>query len=223
MGPGIIEIFKLYYPIFLKGAVGTLKYAAIAVGFGSILGTIIGFIHLSKNKILSTAAQLYSTVIRGTPLLVQMYIGYYFLPMAVPALNFLSREQCVVLTMILNSSAYVSEIIRGSIGSVDIGQTEAARSLGMSAGHTMTRIVLPQALKAILPSLGNEYVSMIKETSLAGTFALYELTYTKTLLANKYLIWQPLFIMAIIYLVMTVVLSGLVRLLERRLSAGDRQ
>ena len=114
MGPGIIEIFKLYYPIFLKGAVGTLKYAAIAVGFGSILGTIIGFIHLSKNKILSTAAQLYSTVIRGTPLLVQMYIGYYFLPMAVPALNFLSREQCVVLTMILNSSAYVSEIIRGS-------------------------------------------------------------------------------------------------------------
>jgi ABC-type amino acid transport system permease subunit len=152
-----------------------------------------------------------------------MYIGYYFLPMAVPALNFLSREQCVVLTMILNSSAYVSEIIRGGIGSVDIGQTEAARSLGMSAGHTMTRIVLPQALKAILPSLGNEYVSMIKETSLAGTFALYELTYTKTLLANKYLIWQPLFIMAIIYLVMTVVLSGLVRLLERRLSAGDRQ
>lgn len=222
MGPGIIEIFKQYYPIFLKGAVGTLKYAAIAVGFGSILGTIIGFIHLSKNPVLKSAAGLYSTVIRGTPLLVQMYIGYYFLPMAIPALNSLSREHCVVLTMILNSSAYVSEIIRGGIGSVDIGQTEAARSLGMSAGHTMTRIVLPQALKAILPSLGNEYVSMIKETSLAGTFALYELTYTKTLLANKYLIWQPLFIMAIIYLIMTVVLSGLVRLLERRLSAGDR-
>ena len=93
----------------------------------------------------------------------------------------------------------------------------------MSSSHTMTRIVLPQALKAILPSLGNEYVSMIKETSLAGTFALYELTYTKTLLANKYLIWQPLFIMAIMYLVMTVVLSGLVRLLERRLSAGDKK
>ncbi|MBQ3412769.1 MAG: amino acid ABC transporter permease [Oscillospiraceae bacterium] len=222
MGPGIIEIFRQYYPIFLKGAVGTLKYAAIAVGFGSILGTIIGFIHLSKNKVLSSIAQLYSTVIRGTPLLVQMYIGYYFLPMAIPALNFLSREQCVVLTMILNSSAYVSEIIRGGVASVDIGQTEAARSLGMSASHCMTRIVLPQALKAILPSLGNEYVSMIKETSLAGTFALYELTYTKTLLANKYLIWQPLFIMAIIYLVMTVVLSGLVRLLERRLSAGDK-
>lgn len=223
MGPGIIEIFKQYYPIFLKGAVGTLKYAAIAVGFGSILGTIIGFIHLSKNVVLKSIAQIYSTVIRGTPLLVQMYIGYYFLPMAIPALNSLSREHCVVLTMILNSSAYVSEIIRGGVASVDIGQTEAARSLGMSSSHTMTRIVLPQALKAILPSLGNEYVSMIKETSLAGTFALYELTYTKTLLANKYLIWQPLFIMAIMYLVMTVVLSGLVRLLERRLSAGDKK
>ncbi len=223
MGPGIIEVFLEYSQIFLKGAVGTLKYAAIAVGFGSILGTIIGFIHLSKNKVISGAAALYSTIIRGTPLLVQMYIGYYFLPMAIPALNSLSREHCVVLTMILNSSAYVSEIIRGGVASVDIGQTEAARSLGMSSTHCMTRIVLPQALKAILPSLGNEYVSMIKETSLAGTFALYELTYTKTLLANKYLIWQPLFIMAIIYLVMTVVLSGLVKLLERRLSAGDKK
>ena len=127
-----------------------------------------------------------------------------------------------MMSLILNSSAYVSEIIRGGIASVDIGQTEAARSLGMSAGHTMTRIVLPQALKAILPSLGNEYVSMVKETSLAGSFAMYELTFTKTLLANKYLIWQPLFIIAAIYLVMTVVLSGLIRIFERRLSAGDK-
>ena len=223
MGPSIIEVFVEYFPIFMKGAIGTLKFAAIAVGFGSILGTLIGFIHLSKNKVLKTIASLYSTVIRGTPLLVQMYIGYYFIPMAIPFLNFLSREQCVMLSLILNSSAYVSEIIRGGIASVDIGQTEAARSLGMSASHTMTRIVLPQALKAILPSLGNEYVSMIKETSLAGSFAMYELTFTKTLLANKYLIWQPLFVIAAIYLVMTVVLSGLVRLLERRLSAGDRK
>ncbi|MBP0986070.1 MAG: amino acid ABC transporter permease [Oscillospiraceae bacterium] len=222
MGPGIIDVFKEYYPIFLTGAVGTLKFAAIAVGLGSILGTLIGFIHLSKNKVVSGAAGLYSTIIRGTPLLVQMYIAYYFIPMAIPALSFLSKEQCVMMSLILNSSAYVSEIIRGGIASVDIGQTEAARSLGMSAGHTMTRIVLPQALKAILPSLGNEYVSMIKETSLAGSFAMYELTFTKTLLANKYLIWQPLFIIAAIYLVMTVVLSGLIRIFERRLSAGDK-
>ena len=221
MGPGIIEIFRQYYPIFLKGAVGTLKYAAIAVGFGSILGTIIGFIHLSKNKVLSSIAQLYSTVIRGTPLLVQMYIGYYFLPMAIPALNFLSREQCVVLTMILNSSAYVSEIIRGGINSVDIGQTEAARSLGLSAKNTMIKIILPQAIKNILPSLANEYISMIKETSMAGTFMLYELMYTRTLLANKYLAWQPLFIIAGIYLVMTLVLTNLVKLFERRMSVSD--
>jgi len=223
MGPGILETFLNYYPIFLKGAVGTLKFAAIAVGFGSILGTLIGFVHLSKNKVLSSIAAMYSTIIRGTPLLVQMYIAYFFIPLAIPALGFLSKEQCVVLSLILNSSAYVSEIIRGGIASVDIGQTEAARSLGMSSAHCMTRIVLPQALKAILPSLGNEYVSMVKETSLAGSFAMYELMFTKTLLANKYLIWQPLFIIAIIYLVMTVVLSSLVRLLERRLSAGDKK
>ena len=106
--------------------------------------------------------------------------------------------------------------------SVDVGQTEAARSLGMSAGHCMFRIVLPQAIKAILPSLGNEYISMIKETSLAGTFMLYELMYTKVLLANKFLMWQPLFIIAGIYLIMTMVLTKLVSLLEKRFAASGK-
>lgn len=223
MGPSIIDVLLEYYPIFLKGALGTLKIAAIAVGFGTLLGTIFGFLHLSKSKIIRSFASLYSTVLRGTPLLVQMYVAYFFIPMAFPALNFLSKEQCVMLSLILNSSAYVSEIIRGGISSVEIGQTEAARSLGMSPFHCMTRIVLPQALCAILPSLANEYVSMIKETSLAGSFMMYELMYTKTLLANKYLVWQPLFIIAGIYLIMTVALSILIRFFERRLNASAKK
>lgn len=223
MGPGILEVLKEYYPIFLKGMLGTLKYAAIAVGLGSILGTLVGFLHMSKNKVVSAIAGGYATILRGTPLLVQMYIAYYFIPMAMPILDFLTKEQCVILSLTLNSSAYVSEIIRGGIQSVDIGQTEAARSLGMSSTHCMTRIVLPQAFKAILPSMGNEYISMVKETSLAGTFALYELMFTKTLLAGKYLIWQPLFIIAGIYLVLTIVLNALVKLLERRLAASEKQ
>ena len=123
--------------------------------------------------------------------------------------------------MRISSSAYVSEIIRGGINSVDIGQTEAARSLGLSAKNTMIKIILPQAIKNILPSLANEYISMIKETSMAGTFMLYELMYTRTLLANKYLAWQPLFIIAGIYLVMTLVLTNLVKLFERRMSVSD--
>lgn len=222
MGPGIFNVLSEYYPVFLKGAVGTLKYAAIAVGLGSILGTLIAIMRLSKLKVLSAIAKVYADVIRGTPLLVQMYIAYFFLPMAFPVLNALSKEGCVILSLTLNSSAYVSEIIRGGIQSVDIGQTEAARSLGMSSRHCMTRIILPQAVKNILPSLGNEYISMIKETSLAGTFMLYELMYTRTLLANKYLMWQPLFIIAGIYLIMTMVLTKVVSLIEKRLAASDR-
>lgn len=219
----LINVLVEYWPIFLKGLLGTLKYAAIAVSVGSVIGTLVAVLALSKVKALQWAATVYSTILRGTPLLVQMYIAYFFIPLAFPALDILSKEQCVILSLCLNSSAYVSEIIRGGIASVDIGQTEAARSLGMSAGHCMTRIVLPQAMKAILPSLGNEYVSMVKETSMAGTFMLYELMYTKVILANKWLIWEPLFIIAIIYLIVTMVLTALIRLMERRLAAGDRK
>ncbi|MBR0461198.1 MAG: amino acid ABC transporter permease [Erysipelotrichaceae bacterium] len=218
----IFDVFIKYYPLFLKGLVGTLKYAAIAVFFGSILGSLISLLNIAKNTVLNTIGNVYVTVLRGTPLLVQMYIAYYFLPMAIPALNALNKETCVIISLILNSSAYVAEIIRGGISSVDIGQMEAARSLGMSYRHAMVKVILPQAIRAILPSLANEYIAMIKETSLAGTFMLYELMYTRTLLANKYLIWQPLFIIAFIYLVVTVFLSMLVKLLEKRLAVSER-
>ena len=221
MGPGIIEVFVEYWPIFLKGTIGTLKYAFIAVFFGSIWGAFVAMGNLSHNKILSGIASVYVTVLRGTPLLVQMYISYFFLPLVIPSLNKVDKEVFVLIALILNSSAYVAEIIRGGINSVDIGQSEAARSLGMSASHTMRKIVLPQAIKNILPALANEYIAMIKETSLAGSFMLYELMYTRTILANKYLSWQPLFIIAGIYLVLTVVLTSFVRVLERRLSVSD--
>ena len=221
MGEGIVEVFLKYWPIFLRGLGGTLEYAFIAVFFGSILGTLIAMAHLSKNKVLSAIAAVYVNVLRGTPLLVQMYISYYFLPMAFPALNKIDKVYFVLLALTLNYSAYVSEIFRSGIMSVDKGQTEAARSLGMTSGHCMRYIILPQAIKNILPALGNEYISMIKETSLAGSFMLYELMYTQTLLANKYLIWQPLFIIAGIYLLVTLSLSWVVRKMEKRLSVSD--
>lgn len=221
MNKGIIEVWCAYYPIFLMGAIGTLEYAAIAVIFGSIVGTLIAILHLSKNKVIGAIANVYVTVLRGTPLLVQMYIAYFFLPIALPALNFITKEQWVVISLILNSSAYVSEIIRGGILSVDPGQMEAARSLGMSVKNCMIKIILPQAVKAILPSLAGEYISMIKETSLAGTFMMYELMYTRVLLLNKYLTWQPLFIIAGMYLIMTTVLTWLSGLLEKRLAESD--
>jgi len=221
MGPSIIDVFLEYWPMFLKGALGTLRFAAIAVAGGTVLGTLIAILRLSNNKILNFISTIYVDVLRGTPLLVQMYISYFFLPMVIPVLNNVDKEVTVLIALTMNSSAYVSEIIRGGINSVDIGQTEAARSLGMSASHTMTKIILPQAIKNILPSLANEYISMIKETSMAGTFMLYELMYTRTILANKYLSWQPLFIIAGIYLIMTLVLTNLVKFFERRMSVSD--
>ncbi|MBR2067369.1 MAG: amino acid ABC transporter permease [Solobacterium sp.] len=221
MGPGIIEVLLEYWPIFLQGMFGTLKYAFIAVSGGTILGALIALLQLSKNKILHTLSLIYVNVLRGTPLLVQLYIAYFFLPLVFPALDVIGKEGTVVLALILNSSAYVAEIIRGGINSVDPGQSEAARSLGLSAKHTMTKIILPQAIKNILPALANEYIAMIKETSLAGTLMLYELMYTRTILANKYLSWQPLFIIAGIYLFLTIVLSFLVKRLEKRLAVSD--
>jgi His/Glu/Gln/Arg/opine family amino acid ABC transporter permease subunit len=221
MSDSIWQVLIENWPVFLNGLLGTLKYAFIAVFFGTILGALVALLHMSKVKPLSWIGSIYVNVLRGTPLLVQMYIAYFFIPMAVPFLNFLSKEQCVILSLILNSSAYVSEIIRSGINSVDKGQSEAARSLGMSASHCMTRIILPQAVRNILPALANEYISMIKETSLAGTFALYELMFTRTLLANKFYTYQPLFIIAAIYLLCTLVLSGLVKKMEKRLSVSD--
>ena len=222
MGKGIFEVLFEFYPIFLRGLLGTLEYAFIAVFFGTIIGALVAIVHLSKNKVIAGIATVYVNVLRGTPLLVQMYISYFFIPMAIPVLNNIDKVYYVLLALILNSSAYVAEIIRGGINSVDKGQTEAARSLGMTASHTMTKIVLPQAVKNILPALANEYIAMIKETSLAGTFMLYELMYTRTLLANKFLVWQPLFIIAGIYLIVTLVLSWVVRKMEERLSVSDR-
>lgn len=221
MGKGIIEVFIEYWPIFLRGLAGTLEYSLIAVSLGSILGALVAILHLSRSRILSAIAVVYVTVIRGTPLLVQMYITYYFIPMVIPALNNVDKVYFVVLALVLNSSAYVSEIIRSGINSVDKGQTEAARSLGLASGVTMRKIILPQAVKNILPALGNEYIAMVKETSLAGTFMLYELMYTRTILANKYLVWQPQLIIAAIYLLVTLVLTFGVKQVEKRFSVSD--
>ncbi|NLC96061.1 MAG: amino acid ABC transporter permease [Erysipelotrichaceae bacterium] len=220
-GPSIFKVWQQYYPLFLSGLWSTLKLAFVAVLFGSLLGAFISMLTLSKNKIINSIGVVYVTIFRGTPILVQLYIFYYFLPMAFPIMNSLSKTTVVLLALIMNSSSYVSEIVRGGILAVDKGQTEAARSLGMSSKNCMRKIVLPQAIKSIVPSLGNEYIMMVKETSLASTLALNELMFVKTILANKFLIWQPLFIIAAIYLIVTLVLTYMVNLVEKRLSVSD--
>lgn len=201
---------------------GTLQLAFITVLFGTVFGSLIALARMSKLKIINFIVGAYVEIIRGTPILVQLYIFYLFLPMAFSALSNISEYWFVVGALIMNSSAYVSEIIRAGIQAVDHGQTEAARSLGMSSKNTMLRIVLPQAIKNILPALGNEFIMMIKETSLASVFFINELMCTQKILqSSQYLVWQPLFIVAAIYFVVTYVLNQLVKLLERRLSVSD--
>lgn len=206
-GPSILEVLITYYPLFLRGLWSTLKLAFISVLLGTLLGALISMLTLSKNKIINTIGNIYITIFRGTPILVQLYIFYYFMPMVIPILNSLPKVVTIVMALVINSSSYVSEIIRGGILAVDKGQTEAARSLGMTSKNCMMKIVLPQAIKSIIPSLGNEYIMMIKETSLASTLAYNELMFVKTILSNKFLIWQPLFIISGIYLMVTLVLT----------------
>lgn len=223
----LFEIFEVgwkYRALFLEGTLGTLKLAFITVFFGSILGALIAMMKMSKFKPISAIASFYIGIIRGTPMLVQLYIFYLFVPQMSPFIKSLDLPVYfyIVLSLIINSSAYVSEIIRSGIQAVDKGQTEAARSLGMSSKNTMIRIIMPQAIKNILPALGNEFIMMIKETSLASTFYINELMRTKMILQSTYfLTWQPLFVIAFIYYVLTSVLTKGVSLLEKRLSVSD--
>ena len=213
----IIDVWLEYYPIFLKGALGTLEFAAIAVFFGTLIGTLIAIMHLSKFQVLQWIAKIYTTVLRGTPLLVQMYMAYFFIPMAFPVLD-LPKEVCVVLSMVRNSSAYVSEIIRGGILSVDKGQTEAAKAIGMTHVQTMMNVILPQALRNIMPQIGNNLIINIKDTCVLSIIGIVELFYTTKGVAGAYYTYFESFTIAMVmYFILTFVCSRLLRLLEHKM------
>ena len=217
------DIFVEYYigqGLLWTGIGYTLALSAIAVFFGALLGALLAIGKMSRFKALRFIITAFIEIMRGTPALLQLYIAYFIVPMLLTNLN-PTPIACVAIGLMLNSAAYVSEIIRSGIDAVDKGQTEAARALGLTSKTTMIKVVMPQAIKNILPALGNEYIAMIKETSLAGTFMLYELMYTRTILANKYLVWQPQLIIAGIYLAVTLLLSAGVKKMEKRLSVSD--
>ena len=177
---------------------------------------------IGKVKPFRAIATAYVEIIRGTPILLQLYFFYFMLPQWLPFLN-LSEFTCVMVACCVNSTAYVCEIVRAGIQAVDIGQTEAARSLGLNSRQTMLNIVLPQAVKNILPALCNEFVAIVKETSLASTFFIGELmTQFKTIQGITFRVLEPLTIIGIIYFLLTFILSKLIALLERRLSASER-
>ncbi len=218
----IVMLLREYWHVFLiEGVSYTLLLSVITVFFGAILGSLLALGKRSRFRIVRGIITAFVEVIRGTPILLQLYFGYFILPMMVPALN-LSAFTSICIALVINSSAYVSEVIRSGIQAVDHGQTEAARSLGLNARQTMLRIVLPQAVKNILPALGNEFVMMIKETSLASTFFVGELmtSYLKVKGAT-WLNLESLIIVGVIYFVITFTLSKVIAVFERRMRAGE--
>lgn len=220
--PNMIKIWEKYWHLFLlEGLKNTLILTFISVLMGTLLGTLVAMGKMSRFKPVQWLVSIYVEVIRGTPILLQLYIFYFVLPNVITFLK-LSQFWWVSIALCVNSGAYVSEVIRSGIQAVDKGQTEAARSLGMNSRQTMLRIVLPQAVRNILPALGNEFIMMLKETSLASTFFLYDLmTVCNVVKGAEYLTLEPMTIVALIYLCMTFPLSKLVGYMEKRLTGAN--
>jgi len=224
-----MQIFGRYWPYFLAGTRTTVILSVIVVFFGSILGCIIALMRLSGFKPLSMVASVYISVIRGTPLIVQLWIFYIQLDRVItfPDITFLWMNMrqtmpCIV-ALTVNSAAYVAEIVRAGIQAVDKGQAEAARSVGMTNGQSMLYIILPQAVKNILPAIGNEFITMIKETAVIQYLGVADLMYsTRVVYQFTYKPLPSYYIAAIIYYILNVVMSRGVDTFERRLKTSDR-
>ena len=217
----IIKLWAKYSNVFISGLWGTLWISALVVIFGSVLGFFIARMKMGRSKVLNGIASVYIEILRGTPSLLQLYFFWIGLPKVFPAFE-LSDTQCILVALTVNASAYISEIIRAGISAVDKGQWEAARSLGLSETNVMRRIILPQAVKNILPALGNEFISTVKSTSLASVFFVQELmTSYKSVQSATFLALESLTIVGIIYFLLNFTLSKLLGVFERKLQVSD--
>lgn len=216
----VIGLFTKYSYYYMEGIKTTILLSFFSLLIGSFLGFGLSLMRLSKVWILRMVSTIYVELIRGTPIIVQIslvYFGSYVL-LGLDINKFLSA----LIAVGLNSAAYVAEIIRSGIQSVDKGQTEASRSLGVSRSKTMRYIILPQAIKNILPALGNEFVTLIKETSVASVIGTADLMYASKIVSSKsYQAFTPLLVIAIIYFILTFSLSQVVLHFERRMARID--
>lgn len=202
-----------------KGTLMTVELTIISVGIGVLIGIFGGIARVSKRPLLFIPSTIYVEIIRGTPLLAQLFIVYFGLPSL--GMN-LPPFTSAVIAMGINSGAYVTEIFRGGIQSIERGQMEAARSLGLSYLQAMRYIILPQAFKRILPPLGNEFIAMLKDSSLASTIAIAELMRVgREITSRTFRSFEVLAVVALMYLAITLPLSLIVRYTERRMSVSD--
>lgn len=221
-------IFK-YYPYYIWGSFYTLIVSLITVLLGTVIGLIVALCKISKYRMLKAIASVYIEVIRGTPMLLQVTIAHLGLSriLNLPEVYLfgvdISRLIPGIIALSINSGAYIAEIVRAGISAVDKGQTEASRSLGLTDVMTMRFIIMPQAIKNILPALGNEFVVVIKESSILSVIGIAELMFNTGIVQSRTFIpLEPLFIAAAIYFVMTFTTSNIISYFERRMSTDDR-
>lgn len=213
----VVKLFVEYKQYYLVGIKTTLSISFLALIIGTTLGALLSLLKMSRVKILRAISSIYIEIVRGTPMIVQIALVYFgsYVIIGVNMDGFLAA----LIAVSLNSAAYVAEIIRSGIQSIDKGQREASKSLGLSDGQTMRYIILPQAIKNILPALGNEFVTLIKETAVASTIGVADLMQaSKIVQSTSYQPFNPLIIVAMIYFIITFTLSQLIGLFERRLA-----
>ncbi|MFH7203315.1 amino acid ABC transporter permease, partial [Staphylococcus aureus] len=198
----------------------TILISLIGVALGSILCAFVALMKLSKIKIISWIASIYIEILRGTPMLVQVFIVFFGITAAL-GLD-ISALVCGTIALVINSSAYIAEIIRAGINAVDKGQMEAARSLGLNYRQTMKSVIMPQAIKNILPALGNEFVTLIKESSIVSTIGVGEIMFNAQVVQGiSFDPFTPLLAAAALYFVLTFVLTRIMNMIEGRLNASD--
>jgi polar amino acid transport system permease protein len=209
-----------YFLRFFPAALMTLQITTLGIGIGLLLGFIAGLMRTSTYKIFNIPSYLYIWIIRGTPLLLQLFIIYYGLAVIVS----IPRFPAAVLALGVHNGAYIAEIFRGAIQSIDRGQKEAALSLGMTEWQTMHRIILPQAFKRAIPPLGNQFIIALKDSSLASTIAVKELLLrTRQVGSSQFMMMEMLIIAATYYLILTSILTLITTRIEKNLSISDRR
>lgn len=211
-----INILKQMFPILIKGSVITIELTCISVILGSIIGVFIALIKICKNTFVVALGGFYTWILRGTPMLLQLFFLYYGLPFV--GIKF-TPFQAAIVGLSLNSGAYMAEIIRGGIISVDKGQYEACKALGLSYGITMNKVILPQAFKNIIPSVGNEFITMLKDTSLVSTIAMVEVMRSAQLLyASSFRPIEAFLLTGCIYLALTTIFTTIFSMWEKKLA-----
>lgn len=225
---GIIKLFSTekYMESMFEGLKTTLLISALAAVLGLLLGTLVAIVSISKNSRLmaipKAICKIYITIVRGTPMALQLFIMFYVI------FTFRGFPEWItaVIAFGVNSGAYVAENIRAGILSVDIGQTEAGRALGLTSATTMFRIVIPQAIKNVIPTIGNELIALIKETSIVSMIGMYDLTMAAKIVGSgnnmaSYIV--PMTVAALFYLAIVYALTFAVKQIERRLRSGDKR